>query len=80
MILAIPVGAVLDRDGRKSVRRVTSSGKIEIVEIKIGVPAQGKDDQGEQTTYFPVQAGLKEGDRVLVSLNVGLEGEMLIGE
>jgi len=80
MILAIPVGAVLDRDGRKSVRRVTSSGKIEIVEIKIGVPAQGKDDQGEQTTYFPVQAGLKEGDRVLVSPNVGLEGEMLIGE
>lgn len=68
-VLAVPITAVFDRGGRKLVRRQTPAGMIEMVEIKVGPMAQGRDERGQEVSYYPVLAGLKEGDRLIVTPN-----------
>ena len=63
--LAIPVTAVLDTGTRKIAYRVGEGGALELVELKVGPRAEGLDDQSRRTSYYPVLAGLKEGDRVV---------------
>jgi multidrug efflux pump subunit AcrA (membrane-fusion protein) len=73
-VLAIPATAVLNLGGRTVTCRLTGSGDnpnetAEIVEIRVGLVAQGRDDQGRLTNYRPVLAGLKEGDRVVAPIS-----------
>jgi membrane fusion protein, copper/silver efflux system len=65
--LAVPETAVFERNGRTLVRRLMSTGQDEIVKIEVGTIVQGKDEQGQEARYYPVRAGLKEGDRVFVT-------------
>lgn len=69
--VAIPATAVLDLDGRKLVYRLRGHGasqKAEIVEIRVGLSAQGRDDHGNLKDYVPVISGLRIGDRVLTPI------------
>jgi Cu(I)/Ag(I) efflux system membrane fusion protein len=46
--------------------RQREDGAYELVELKLGPRAKGKDDAGQNADYFPVLEGLAEGDRVAV--------------
>ncbi|HXG08483.1 MAG TPA: efflux RND transporter periplasmic adaptor subunit [Gemmataceae bacterium] len=65
-VLAVPVSAVLDTGRRKIAYRQTPEGNYELVELQVGPRAEGKNDAGKTVGYFPVRAGLKAGDRVVV--------------
>lgn len=64
-VLAIPSSAVLDTGIRQIAYRQTEAGGYELVELKLGPAAQGKDDRGRPAKYYPILAGLKAGDRVV---------------
>ncbi len=64
--LAIPVSAVLDTGRRKIAYRQNKDGSFEIVDLQVGPRAEGKDAKGKKVSYYPVLAGLKAGDRVVV--------------
>ncbi len=76
--LAVPVKAVFDQDGRKCVRRLMPTGDMETVNIKVGPMAQGSNESGKEARYYPVRAGLKEGDRVLRTPNRRRDSDLLI--
>lgn len=65
-VLAVPVSAVLDTGRRKAAYRQTPEGNYELVELQVGPRAEGITDAGKIVGYFPVQAGLKAGERVVV--------------
>ncbi|GIW86370.1 MAG: hypothetical protein KatS3mg108_0694 [Isosphaeraceae bacterium] len=65
-VLAIRASAVLDTGNRKVSYRQREDGAYELVELKLGPRAKGKDDAGQTAEYFPVLEGLAEGDRVAV--------------
>lgn len=65
-VLAIRSTAVLDTGRRKVTYRQRGDGAYELVELQLGPLADGKDDAGQTTSYFPVRKGLREGDRVVV--------------
>lgn len=64
-VLAVAVSAVLDTGRRTICYRQTNDGPYELVELKLGPRAEGKDDTGRATSYYPVLAGLQPGDRVV---------------
>jgi membrane fusion protein, copper/silver efflux system len=64
--LAIPASAVLDTGRRKIAYRQSKEGAFELVELELGPRADGKDDQGNKTSYYVVKSGLKAGDRIVV--------------
>jgi Cu(I)/Ag(I) efflux system membrane fusion protein len=65
-VLAIRASAVLDTGRRKVTYRQKSDGAYELVDLQVGPRAEGKDDTGQNSDYFPVLAGLREGDRIVV--------------
>jgi YHS domain-containing protein len=67
--LALPAEAVLTTGRRQLVYREIEAGKYELVEPKLG-PRTGD--------YFPVIAGLKEGDRVVTRGNFLLDSQFQI--
>jgi len=65
-VLAVRASAVLDTGRRQVVYREKKPGDYDLVEVQLGLRAEGKDDGGQKTSYFPVLAGLKGGDRVII--------------
>lgn len=65
-VLAIRSSAVLDTGRRKVTYRRRKDGAYELVELKLGLMANGTDDAGKAANYFPVLKGLKVGDQVVV--------------
>lgn len=64
--LAIRKSAVLDTGRRQIAYRKRRDGAYEAVEVKLGPLAESKDDEGRSINYYPVLAGLKPGDEVVV--------------
>ena len=65
-VLAIRSTAVLDTGRRKVTYRRRSDGAYELVELQLGPLAEGTDDAGQTTSFFPVLKGLNQGDQVVV--------------
>jgi Cu(I)/Ag(I) efflux system membrane fusion protein len=65
-VLSVPVSAVLDTGRRKVAYREAAGGAYELVELQVGPRAEGLNERGQITGYYPVLKGLKEGDRVVV--------------
>lgn len=65
-VLAIPRTAVLDTGRRRVAYRRLPDGAYELVELTLGPLAQAKDDAGRAAAYYPVLAGVTEGDEVVV--------------
>lgn len=65
-VLAIRLSAVLDTGRRRVAYRQRPDGAFELVELKVGPRAEGKDETGKVTSYYPVLEGLQAGDRVVV--------------
>jgi Cu(I)/Ag(I) efflux system membrane fusion protein len=65
-VLAIRKSAVLDTGRRKVTYRKRKDGAYELVDLKLGPLAEAKDTSGRVMSYFPVLAGLKPGDDVVV--------------
>jgi Cu(I)/Ag(I) efflux system membrane fusion protein len=65
-VLAIRKSAVLDTGRRQVAYRKRPDGAYELVELKVGPLAESRDDAGRAVSYFPVLAGLKAGDEVIV--------------
>lgn len=65
-VLAVRATAVLDTGRRTAAYRKRPDGAYELVELQLGPRAEGRDDAGRVTTYFPVLKGLTAGDRVVV--------------
>ncbi len=63
--LAVRKSAVLDTGRRRIAYRKEKKG-YQVVELKLGPLADGKDSAGNPTPYYPVLAGLKPGDEVVV--------------
>jgi Cu(I)/Ag(I) efflux system membrane fusion protein len=57
---------VLDTGRRKVTYRLAKGGAFELVQLELGPRADGKDDRGNLSSYYPILSGLKEGDRVVV--------------
>jgi membrane fusion protein, copper/silver efflux system len=64
-VLAIRASSVLDTGRRQVTYRLNDDGAYEVVELKLGPRAVGKDDAGRQAIYYPVLSGLKAGDYVV---------------
>jgi membrane fusion protein, copper/silver efflux system len=64
-VLAIRASSVLDTGRRQITYRLNDDGAYELVELKLGPRAMGKDDAGRGTIYYPVLSGLQEGDYVV---------------
>jgi Cu(I)/Ag(I) efflux system membrane fusion protein len=65
-VLAISKSAVLDTGRRQVTFRKNKDGAYELAELKLGPLVLGRTDAGDTALYFPVLAGLKEGDQVVV--------------
>lgn len=65
-VLAVRATAVLNTGRRTIAYRKRPDGAYELVELVVGPLAEGKDDAGRVTAYYPVLKGLKPGDRVVV--------------
>jgi Cu(I)/Ag(I) efflux system membrane fusion protein len=65
-VLAVRATAVLDTGRRKVAYRQTGDGNYELVELRVGPRAEGKDATGQWTGYYPVLGGLRPGDRAVV--------------
>lgn len=65
-VLAVRATAVLNTGRRTIAYRKRPDGAYELVELVVGPLAEGKDDAGRPTSYYPVRSGLKPGDRVVV--------------
>ncbi|MFO0809024.1 MAG: efflux RND transporter periplasmic adaptor subunit [Gemmataceae bacterium] len=64
--LAVRATAVLNTGRRTVAYRKRPDGAYELVELVVGPLADGKDDAGRVTAYYPVLKGLRSGDRVAV--------------
>jgi Cu(I)/Ag(I) efflux system membrane fusion protein len=65
-VLAVRATAVLNTGRRAIVYRKRSDGAYELVEVVLGSRAEGTDDSGRPTEYYPVLRGLKAGDQVVI--------------
>lgn len=65
-VLAIRTSAVLSTGRRTTVYRKRDDGAFELIDVKLGQRADGKDDAGLPVAYYPVFSGLRAGDRVAV--------------
>lgn len=65
-VLALPKSAVLDTGRRQITYRQRDDGAFELVDLRLGPLAEAKDDNGRVVTYYPILAGLKAGDKVVV--------------
>lgn len=65
-VLAIRATAVLSTGRRNVTYRKRPDGAYELAELQLGPRAEGKDDAGQVTGYFPVLKGLNPGDQVVV--------------
>jgi Cu(I)/Ag(I) efflux system membrane fusion protein len=65
-VLAIRSSAVLDTGRRRVAYRLNDDGAYELVELTLGPRATGKDGSGRPESYYPVLAGLKPGEFVVV--------------
>lgn len=65
-VLAVRATAVLNTGRRTIAYRKQPDGAFELVELVVGPLAEGKDDAGRVTAYYPVLKGLKPGERVVV--------------
>jgi hypothetical protein len=65
-VLAIQSSAVLDTGRRQVAYRLNDDGAYEMVELKLGPRATGKDDPGRLMSYYPVLSGLQPGQFVVV--------------
>jgi Cu(I)/Ag(I) efflux system membrane fusion protein len=64
--LAIRKSAVLDTGRRQVAYRKRKDGAYELAELKLGPLAEAKDEAGRIASFYPVLAGLAEGDEVVV--------------
>ncbi|MEX2315539.1 MAG: efflux RND transporter periplasmic adaptor subunit [Pirellulales bacterium] len=64
--LAVPKSAVLDTGRRQVAFRKNKDGAYELVELKLGPLAESKDEAGRVASYYPVLAGLRPADEVVV--------------
>jgi Cu(I)/Ag(I) efflux system membrane fusion protein len=76
--LAIRKSAVLETGRRQVTYRKRPDGAFELVELKLGPLTQAKDEQGMLVDYYPVLAGLKDGDEVVVQGGFLLDSERQI--
>jgi Cu(I)/Ag(I) efflux system membrane fusion protein len=65
-VLAVRATAVLNTGRRAIAYRKRADGAYELVELEIGPRAEGKDDAGQVTGYYPVRKGLQAGDQVVI--------------
>jgi membrane fusion protein, copper/silver efflux system len=65
-VLAVRATAVLNTGRRAIVYRKRPDGAYELVEAVLGPRAEGADDSGRPTEYYPVLRGLKAGDQVVI--------------
>lgn len=65
-VLAVPVSSILDTGRRQIAYRRNSAGVFELVELKLGARSQTQATDGKVREYYPVLAGLKRGDKVVV--------------
>lgn len=65
-VLAIRKSAVLDTGRRQVTYRKRKDGAYELVDLKLGPLAEGKDDAGQTVMYHPVLEGLNPGDEIVV--------------
>jgi Cu(I)/Ag(I) efflux system membrane fusion protein len=65
-VLAVRASAVLDTGRRQIAYRKRKDAAYELVELRLGPAASGKDDSGRAQRYYPVLAGLSAGDEVVV--------------
>jgi hypothetical protein len=65
-VLAIRKSAVLDTGRRKVAYRKRRDGAYELVELSLGPLAESRDKSGLVVNYYPVLAGVKAGDEVVV--------------
>jgi Cu(I)/Ag(I) efflux system membrane fusion protein len=65
-VLAIRKSAVLDTGRRKVAYRKRRDGAYELVELSLGPLAESRDKSGRVVNFYPVLAGLKSGDEVVV--------------
>jgi membrane fusion protein, copper/silver efflux system len=65
-VLAVRATAVLNTGRRAVVYRKRPDGAYELVEVTLGQRAEGKDDSGQLTGYYPVLKGLRTGDQVAI--------------
>lgn len=63
--LAVPATAVLDAGDRQIAYRQKKPGEYELVELKLGSRAEGKNERGGTSPYFVVLSGLQAGDQVV---------------
>jgi Cu(I)/Ag(I) efflux system membrane fusion protein len=64
--LGVRASAVLDTGRRQIAYRKNRDGAYELVDIKLGPRAESQDKQDQPISYFPVLAGLKAGDEVVI--------------
>jgi Cu(I)/Ag(I) efflux system membrane fusion protein len=64
-VLAIRASSVLDTGRRQVTYRLKDDGAYELVELRLGPRATGKDDASRSAIYYPVLSGLKEGEYVV---------------
>ncbi|MFH0827491.1 MAG: efflux RND transporter periplasmic adaptor subunit [Candidatus Omnitrophota bacterium] len=72
--LTIPVDAVLDTGMRKVVYLDLGKGTYQGREVKIG-PKATASINGEKRDFYPVEAGLKEGDKVVTKANFLIDSQ-----
>jgi Cu(I)/Ag(I) efflux system membrane fusion protein len=65
-VRAVRATAVLNTGRRAVVYRKRPDGAYELVEVTLGPRAEGKDDRGQVTGYYPVRKGLQAGDQVVI--------------
>ncbi|MGO9862327.1 MAG: efflux RND transporter periplasmic adaptor subunit [Terriglobales bacterium] len=68
-VLAVPRSALVDTGTRKIVYLAKKNGIFEGTEVRVGPPSEG---------YYPVLAGLKEGDRVVTQGNFLIDSQTRI--
>jgi Cu(I)/Ag(I) efflux system membrane fusion protein len=66
LVLAVRATAVLNTGRRAIAYRKRADGAYELVELELGPRADGKDDVGQVTGYYPVRKGLKAGDQIVI--------------
>jgi Cu(I)/Ag(I) efflux system membrane fusion protein len=74
LVLAVPRSAVLDTGPRRLVYLDRGDGRYEQREIQVGPEAEAVV-QGQAETFYPVLAGLAQGDRVVTRANFLIDSQ-----
>jgi len=65
-VLSVRATAVLNTGRRAIIYRKRADRAYDLVELVLGPRAEGKDDSGQVTAYYPVRKGLQAGDQVVI--------------